>query len=176
MSNQIKHCSYCRADYSREDREHWYVRDSRPTDLECKKRISDRHQRDRKENAQYLRNKYKSWYKENRDYNIQRAKEYSKSLKGRFRVLKSNAKRRNINVDLSFEEYVEIVNEVGCYYCGSNLPESGAGIDRLSSDLGYCRDNCVPCCTTCNLAKHTQSNREFLNWIERVYKHMQLGG
>jgi hypothetical protein len=36
--------------------------------------------------------------------------------------------------------------------------------------------NCVPCCKTCNYAKHTLGKPEFLAWIERVYENLRARG
>ena len=45
------------------------------------------------------------------------------------------------------------------------------GIDRVDSTMGYAIDNCVPCCKTCNIAKHTMTTIEFAGWINRAYQH-----
>jgi hypothetical protein len=44
-----------------------------------------------------------------------------------------------------------------------------SGIDRVDSNKGYTIDNCVPCCKTCNLAKAELSQRDFLDWVRKVY-------
>lgn len=45
------------------------------------------------------------------------------------------------------------------------------GIDRIDSEVGYTKENTVPCCKYCNTAKNTMSYNEFIEWIKRVYKH-----
>lgn len=42
------------------------------------------------------------------------------------------------------------------------------GIDRLDNSEGYIFGNVVPCCATCNFAKHTMSYTDFIHWAERV--------
>jgi 5-methylcytosine-specific restriction endonuclease McrA len=67
-----------------------------------------------------------------------------------------------------------------CTYCGI-LPYTvkkhklGAflynGIDRVDNQKGYTLENSVPCCKTCNLAKHKLSLSEFKAWIQRIAYH-----
>lgn len=59
------------------------------------------------------------------------------------------AKRRGLHWELSKAEY-EAISNGPCFYCGSTLPEVGAGLDRLDNSRGYDRDNVVPCCGVCN--------------------------
>lgn len=103
------------------------------------------------------------------------------------------ANKRNLPFDLTLEEFLEI-SQKDCYYCGakpsnvynllygkdhkylSRQPRGGKpfiynGLDRIDSNLGYCVDNCVPCCAQCNIAKSNFSKEEFLSWIKRVYIH-----
>lgn len=44
------------------------------------------------------------------------------------------------------------------------------GIDRVRSDFGYTKDNCVPCCYICNQAKSDSTPEDFLRWIAAVKK------
>jgi hypothetical protein len=53
-----------------------------------------------------------------------------------------------------------------CGYCG--IDES-KGIDRINNSLGYVLTNCRSCCKTCNYAKNTMSEQEFVEWVERVH-------
>lgn len=119
-----------------------------------------RKQRLRKNELQNKRRKSQNRNKENH------------TPKSRFRVLKSNAKRRGIRVDITFHQYAELT-QGNCYYCGGRLPLAGAGVDRLDKDIGYLLGNIVPCCTTCNYGKHTQTVEEFKEWIYRVYEKFQ---
>jgi hypothetical protein len=48
------------------------------------------------------------------------------------------------------------------------------GIDRVDNTKGYTLENCVPCCTRCNLAKHTMSLTAFKEWVAEVFTHMNL--
>lgn len=60
--------------------------------------------------------------------------------------------------DLTFDEFLELI-EVGlCAYCGKTLQwnEWGPGpyqLDRKNSSKGYTRDNLITCCIECNRMK-----------------------
>ena len=77
-------------------------------------------------------------------------------------IYKSNAKKRKISYELSYDEFVSIINEP-CAYCGDaneNILKKAkyedfpyTGIDRVDNSLGYVKENTVPCCEFCNRAK-----------------------
>ena len=91
------------------------------------------------------------------------------------------AKDRNIEFLLSKNDFVFLV-ESPCYYCGEidirfgrQIKEKFSinvnGIDRVNNKMGYTAENCVSCCESCNRAKRMMSLKEFMFWIEKVYKH-----
>lgn len=95
------------------------------------------------------------------------------------RFLKDGAEKRGFNCDLSFEEFFEIIKKP-CTYCGEppvdragikSLRIIANGIDRIDSNKGYIKGNCVPCCPTCNYSKRTMSTKEFSDWIKKVYDY-----
>jgi len=98
-----------------------------------------------------------------------------------------SAKERGIEWNLTLEQF-KFLNQQVCNYCGqppSRLAENKKvkseslrkrsiniynGVDRIDSTMSYSIDNCVPCCTTCNLAKLDSPQEDFLKWVEKVYK------
>jgi 5-methylcytosine-specific restriction endonuclease McrA len=108
-----------------------------------------------------------------------------------FNKAKSNYKKgaqyRGIVFDLTDED-LKIIFKLNCAYCGqipklisygtnNKSPEAiehcqyiHNGIDRVDSNLGYIRDNVVPCCTICNTMKWSMTYEEFFDHIEKVYK------
>src|SRR5688572_11939135 len=64
--------------------------------------------------------------------------------------LRAGAKQRNLAVQLTLAEYVELTEGGRCHYCDGPLPESGHGLDRKNTDLGYSRGNVVMACDACN--------------------------
>ena len=96
---------------------------------------------------------------------------------------KRAAREREIEFHLTKEEF-EHMTSLDCTYCGAKprflngytqqlrgLREVN-GIDRVNSDLHYTTDNCVPCCTDCNVAKRSKPADEFKDWIKRAYTHL----
>lgn len=89
-----------------------------------------------------------------------------------------SVKRRNMHCSLTKEQWEELSTS-NCYYCGkkpatiTKATGSGAifernGIDRVSNDIGYVPDNCVPCCQQCNYAKRSGTYSEFIEMCNRV--------
>lgn len=92
-----------------------------------------------------------------------------------------NARKRNLNFSLTQEEFDNLISQ-NCYYCGmspqdqSYLSKStkkyakfyASGIDRMDNNLGYTMDNCLPCCTKCNMMKKTMSCDEFLYHVSAI--------
>lgn len=77
---------------------------------------------------------------------------------------------RNIEVSITKEEFLGLVFDSVCYYCGGR-PQGirrYLGIDRKDNDVGYFLPNCVPCCWLCNQAKGTMGHDEFVALCRRV--------
>jgi len=104
---------------------------------------------------------------------LARMRVYQETIPVKFYRLKQEAKKRELDMTLSLEEYKRISSQP-CFYCGGDLPTRGAGIDRINSDSGYIPDNCRSCCATCNMAKSTQTETEFYDWIVRVFNYRSL--
>lgn len=100
---------------------------------------------------------------------------------------KTSASKREIEFKLSIDAF-KVLTKGYCYFCNqpplqiarqSKGCNTGTyiynGIDRLSSNLGYIVENCVPCCKICNYAKMELSEQDFLNHIKRIYNHSVKG-
>lgn len=97
-------------------------------------------------------------------------------------------KKRAIKMGISFEltkEQFSYFLFQSCYYCGDSFKSiwrnnSRAekmrynGIDRVDNLKGYTLDNCVTCCTQCNIAKCDYSLKEFFTMIKNVYERHVL--
>jgi len=88
--------------------------------------------------------------------------------------------------DISLKDF-KTLSLQKCFYCG--LPSSNFatdrrsgkkisdtiikynGIDRKNSLKGYLKDNSVACCKYCNTAKNTMTQKEFMQFIKRVYEY-----
>lgn len=96
------------------------------------------------------------------------------------RKYESNARLRNKDIQLTLEEFKDLVSK-DCYYCGSapksiiNTPRGSFtynGIDRVDNNIGYILSNCVTCCAICNRAKRELSISEFLAWRSDLVKYV----
>lgn len=71
------------------------------------------------------------------------------TAKGRLNLLKGQAKRRGLSVEIELDWYTKFLNQP-CYYCGNSLPKYGSGMDRVDNKKGYSIDNVIPSCSDCN--------------------------
>lgn len=85
-------------------------------------------------------------------------------------ALKDLNKRNRIyggGIDLTKEQF-EIITKQPCYYCGIIQDKGFNGIDRMDSTKGYEIDNCVSCCTECNMMKGAVDNITFIHRVEHI--------
>ncbi len=99
------------------------------------------------------------------------------------------AESRNIDFNLSFDDFCDIIVRP-CHYCGDKDTNSKqqkgrgrsrpappffyTGIDRVDSNQGYVKENCVPCCAKCNRMKLAEPQDVFLNQVKKIYEHTFL--
>jgi len=96
-------------------------------------------------------------------------KDYRKTLKGGFIKYKHGAKYRNIKWEFTLEDFKYYFYSK-CNYCQK---EECKGIDRVDSDKNYTKNNCVPCCWTCNRMKGVLSVKEFKNHVRKLSEIFQ---
>lgn len=99
-----------------------------------------------------------------------------------FSEYKRSAKKRGFCFELSKELFRKLTSSF-CFYCGckpsqERKPRNGQnlynglyvfnGIDRQDNSKGYTLENCVPCCRTCNLMKHSKNAEDFLKACKNV--------
>jgi hypothetical protein len=104
-----------------------------------------------------------------------------------YKNYKSSAINRGYEFLLSKENFKNLIFN-NCYYCGSeplkNISLSRRrkiiindfkynGIDRLNNETGYTLENVVSCCYICNNAKNILTEKEFLEWIEKIYSYQK---
>lgn len=143
------------------------------------------------ENPDYRRHYYQEHKEERAAYNrryreknrerlLARERQYREENKGRlyerrrlvttrFSSAKSWAKRRGHDWQLTKNEYAGLIARP-CYYCGGDLPEVGAGLDRRDNSLGYLLDNVVSCCWLCNTIKNNRLTETETQMIGRVLR------
>lgn len=98
-------------------------------------------------------------------------KDKSFDLYFRYRHCRNGAKRRGKVFALTLDEFESITSKL-CAYCGCfSGVESYVGVDRLNNNLGYTKDNCVPCCDKCNRFKYTLSVEEMIDHAKKIVEH-----
>ena len=78
---------------------------------------------------------------------------------------RSSVKKRDYT--LEEEEALEILKS-DCVYCGSSI---SIGFDRVDSNIGYTKDNVVPCCTTCNMMKMDMVTEDWMNQMRKILEN-----
>ena len=102
------------------------------------------------------------------------------SANERYTAYKAGARRRNLEFNLTKEQFFDIVTKP-CIYCGTDKSQiyrrddkrrNGAfiytGIDRYDTKKGYTVENCVPCCTKCNRIKLDMEAGEMLEQLKKI--------
>jgi hypothetical protein len=95
---------------------------------------------------------------------------------------KTSSKQRKIEFNLSKDEFKKFTSS-NCYYCGIAPLQVGRrkikdnvylynGIDRLDNNKGYLFNNVKPCCFICNRAKRDLTLESFLQYLDRIKKHI----
>lgn len=94
---------------------------------------------------------------------------YSKTPKGKYKSYRWGALKRGFVFELTFEEFLELITDI-CFYCGS----TGFGVDRVDSNIGYIKDNCVSCCKMCNKMKMEFDMKIFINQCRLIVNNTNL--
>ena len=86
------------------------------------------------------------------------------------RVKYSNYLQHGFN--RTFTDWLEITTQP-CYYCGHiDLPCNG--IDRVDSNKGYEKNNCVPCCGVCNKMKSNYNIKDFIKKCKQIVEKQEV--
>jgi hypothetical protein len=138
-----------------------------------------------KENIEKMRKKNRIWYQNNKEARAkyyqdnkeeieakvkldrkENPEKYAETEKRRWKTPgrryshnKYDAKRRNIDFNISLEEYKDFWQKP-CAYCGVEIET--IGIDRMNNDEGYHVENVVSCCHPCNTRKGSKSLEKWL--------------
>jgi 5-methylcytosine-specific restriction endonuclease McrA len=102
-----------------------------------------------------------------------------------YHTLLCNARRRNLEVTLTFEEFLDIIKVGECFYCGAHLywPEYNAkktsqasNLDRKDNTKGYLSGNVVACCWSCNNIKREHFTFEQFVEIGKLLRSWKFPG
>lgn len=129
-TTSLRICSYCGKDF-----EGFMTRYGKES-VSCKE-CSEKQKKEDEKRVDRVRN-----YKEEMCKNMQTAfKEYIKS---------ATKKGRQMNLD--YNTFTSLITGP-CYYCGYKKEGEVNGIDRVDNSKDYCTENCVSCCSLCNMMK-----------------------
>lgn len=91
---------------------------------------------------------------------------------------KRRAARKELEFTLTEDDFVYLVTG-SCYYCGKSYSEDTRivnkykvfmlTVDRVDSNKGYTKENCVSCCKQCNTIKMDMTLEDFLSKIKQIY-------
>lgn|SRR3990167_3061709 len=93
---------------------------------------------------------------------------YTLTINSRCSIYRSGAKRRGFTFNFTVKEFESLVSRP-CYYCGGN----SYGIDRLDSNVGYLKENCVSCCKMCNRMKNIFSTTNFVDQCKKIVMNFE---
>lgn len=110
----------------------------------------------------------RNWTIEHKEKALHTRREYMKTPVGRLTSVKGSAKVRGIDYKLSDKDAIEMLS-TNCAYCGN---DKSIGIDRIDSNIGYIKDNCVPCCSMCNYMKREYKQIDFINQCKKIAKFL----
>jgi len=127
--------------------------------LEDPEKYAEENRRRRAEWRQKWNEKNPEWRK-NSKCNYQSAQAYLKSFK-------YSATRRNIEMTLDDESILKLMN-LECFYCKTKDEKRLNSIDRLYNNSGYCKDNCVTSCKTCNMTKICLDPQTFVDRCKQI--------
>ena len=131
-----------------------------------KEYIAKKHKEWREANKECLAKKHKDYYEANKEAINLRSKQrgdskkYYRTPRGKWALIRSNAKHRNLNFSLPFDLYESQLWGKPCHYCGCEIEVTG--LDRKDNDKGYTPDNVVPSCWDCNSKKKTKPYEQYL--------------
>lgn len=94
-----------------------------------------------------------------------------------YRNYKKGALKRNINFELEYEYFKNLIIQ-NCYYCGEmnanqnrfeyDIHIKVLGIDRKNNDEGYTISNSVSCCKLCNFMKRNYDENIFVEQCKKI--------
>ena len=122
----------------------------------------------RENNKEKMAEHKKVWRKDNKEKMTEGKKAHYKTPRGKYTCYKSNAKRRGIDFELTFEQF-ESFWQLPCTYCGTDIET--IGLDRVDSSKGYLIENVATCCWGCNARKGDMVLSEWNTWLSNIAAH-----
>lgn len=96
--------------------------------------------------------------------------------------LRHISEKRDVEVDLTYEEFLQFTRVSECHYCGSaiswtkhNMGKTGNGrtnLDRKNNEEGYSTENCVVACIVCNRIKNNYLSYEDMMRLSPILRQI----
>ena len=144
--------------YQKEYQKQWYQKNKEKKNLQ-----NNQWRKNNPDKSKIIRDRF---LENNPESTKQSLIKYQQTLKGMFRTMKGSGLKRNYSVDITFDDFCKIIDNV-CTYCGES--EKRIGIDRIDNTKGYTLENSTPCCTICNMMKKTMKVDDFISHINKIY-------
>jgi hypothetical protein len=94
----------------------------------------------------------------------------------KFARLRVEARQRGLPVELTLEQYTDLMTGGRCEYCGGAPPGTGHGVDRKDPVLGYTVTNVVVACDPCNRIKSDLFSYEQMREIGNLLRAWRAAG
>lgn len=95
--------------------------------------------------------------------------EYRHILEIYFQRYVNRANKHNLIFGINIDDFNNLIKQE-CFYCGvlytikiNSYRVNWSGVDRVDNDVGYIKENCVPCCKFCNKAKLNRKQTDYIN-------------
>ena len=88
---------------------------------------------------------------------------------GDYKSYKLRAISKNIDFELTKDQLIAI-QSLNCYICGKESDSLHLnGVDRINNEIGYIYENCLPCCTECNILKNCYYINDVILKLYKTY-------
>ena len=84
---------------------------------------------------------------------------------------KADDRKKGLVCELTSEWMKENITSKPCIYCGEI---ENIGCDRIDNNIGHTKDNCVPSCIDCNLARGNRFNLREMMEIGNIIRSIKI--
>lgn len=113
---------------------------------------------------------HRLWIERNPERNSLNQKTYNRSEAGIARTYMASGTSKGLiteDREETREMFTKLIRQP-CFYCGVQHEDRLGGVDRIVSSIEYTFDNCVPCCSFCNMMKNTLDVASFLRKVREI--------
>jgi len=157
-------CQICEKEYRRNNKER-----TKEYGKKYRENNKEKIRKYKENNKEKIRSCNREYYKHNkkkkRKYNKKYIEEYKQTPDYKWSVYKTSAKKRKLELNLTFEEFITFWQKP-CSYCGDKILT--IGLDRVNNMKGYSMKNVTSCCTRCNKMKLQMTRQKFIEACQKI--------